>query len=107
MVNHSWPKAGYYEVKVKAKDIYGAESNWSEVLLVDIIDWKLNFLMGRISNYSEGPLFHTFNADRLLWLSLPPFEAKYYHSGEEFAIRSIDFAGNINEKNFIICLFLS
>jgi hypothetical protein len=105
-LNHSWPKAGYYEVKVKAKDMYGAESNWSETLLVDIIDVKLNFLIGRISNFTEGPLFCTFNAKRLLWLSFPPFETKYYHSGENLSIRS-DYGGTINDKNFFICLFIS
>jgi hypothetical protein len=29
---HTWTKKGNYGIKVKAKDIYGAESNWSESL---------------------------------------------------------------------------
>jgi len=32
--NHSWAKRGSYEVKVKAKDIYGKESQWSDPLPV-------------------------------------------------------------------------
>jgi len=31
-VNHIWEKKGNYEIKVKAKDIYGAESSWSDPL---------------------------------------------------------------------------
>ena len=34
--NHSWSKKGTYEVRVKAKDIYGAESDWSDPLIVNV-----------------------------------------------------------------------
>ena len=34
--NHSWSKRGTYEVKVKAKDVYGAESDWSDPLIVNV-----------------------------------------------------------------------
>ena len=33
-VNHSWNKKGNYEIKVKARDIYGRESEWSDPLPV-------------------------------------------------------------------------
>jgi hypothetical protein len=33
---HSWSEKGYYNVKVKAKDISGAESDWSEPLSITI-----------------------------------------------------------------------
>lgn len=101
--NHSWTKRGYYEIKVKAKDIYDAESNWSETLTVDIIDEKINFLIGQISNFNEGSYFCTFNADRLIWLSNPPIGIKYYSSGEKLTIRS-DYNGLVKE-HFIICIF--
>jgi len=32
VATHTWTVQGAYEVKVKAKDIYGRESNWSESL---------------------------------------------------------------------------
>ena len=35
--NHTWFSVGGYQVKVKAKDIHGDESNWSEPLNVQII----------------------------------------------------------------------
>jgi hypothetical protein len=30
--SHTWSSKGNYEIKVKAKDIYGAESSWSDPL---------------------------------------------------------------------------
>jgi len=33
---HSWDEKGFYKLKVKAKDIYGLESGWSETLDVNI-----------------------------------------------------------------------
>jgi hypothetical protein len=101
--NHSWTERGYYEIKVKAKDIYDAETDWSETLIVDIIDDKINFVIGRIYNFKEGPYFCTFNADKLIWISNPPPEIKYYHSVEPLSIRS-DYNGFVTDK-FIFCIF--
>jgi len=36
VASHSWMFRGTYEVRVKAKDIYGRESDWSEPLSVTI-----------------------------------------------------------------------
>jgi len=33
-VEHTWGKPGFYMVKVKAKDFYGAESDWGKLLVV-------------------------------------------------------------------------
>jgi|GEM_PF-3011785 len=35
-LQHSWNQAGYYYVKVKAKDKYEAESSWTQAILVTI-----------------------------------------------------------------------
>jgi len=35
---HSWAELGDYEIKVIAKDIYGAKSNWSEVKILSIVE---------------------------------------------------------------------
>jgi len=37
-ISHMWMESGNYEIKVKAKDIFGAESNWSESLTITIIE---------------------------------------------------------------------
>ena len=34
--SHTWTEAGIYEVKVKAKDIHDAESDWSDPLTVEV-----------------------------------------------------------------------
>jgi len=35
---HIWTESGEYQIKVKAKDIFGADSNWSESLNITIIE---------------------------------------------------------------------
>jgi hypothetical protein len=49
MVNatHAWSKPGTYEVKVKAKDVYGSESPWSDPLSVTMPRLFIKNLMGR------------------------------------------------------------
>jgi len=53
--SHVWEKRGTYEIKVKAKDEYGSQSNWSDVLVISmpklpiravfdmITEWLLQF----------------------------------------------------------------
>ena len=44
--SHSWSAGGTYEVKVKAKDIFNYESDWSSRLFVTIIGPKANLSIG-------------------------------------------------------------
>jgi len=47
--NHTWNESGKYEIKVKAKDILGAESEWSDPLIVSMPKNKaVNKLFNRI-----------------------------------------------------------
>ncbi|KON27466.1 hypothetical protein AC481_04865 [miscellaneous Crenarchaeota group archaeon SMTZ-80] len=39
--SHSWETGGDFEIRVKAKDKYDAESDWSEPLIVDIVGAEL------------------------------------------------------------------
>jgi hypothetical protein len=45
VASHKWTFRGTYEVKVKAKDIYGRESNWSEPLSITM---PKNLFLGRL-----------------------------------------------------------
>jgi len=36
-LNHIWDKPGEYQIKVKARDLYGLDSDWSEPLTVTIV----------------------------------------------------------------------
>jgi hypothetical protein len=50
IASHAWILRGTYEVKVKAKDIYGKESNWSEPLPITM---PKNFLFDRLFSFFE------------------------------------------------------
>jgi hypothetical protein len=39
--SYAWPESGEYEIRVKAKDIYDAESNWSELLIIYISEQQI------------------------------------------------------------------
>jgi hypothetical protein len=43
--NHTWFKNGNYNIKVKAKDIYGNESSWSDPLPIKIRYWFTNLIL--------------------------------------------------------------
>jgi len=66
-VSHSWSKRGTYEVKVKAKDVNGAESAWSDPLEVTmplpplplfkmLMEWIRDFL----DTFAEGRIQSTY-----------------------------------------------
>ncbi|HEC82005.1 MAG TPA: M20/M25/M40 family metallo-hydrolase [Thermoplasmatales archaeon] len=38
VINHTWNETGVYKVQVKAKDIYGLNSSWSESLTIQITE---------------------------------------------------------------------
>ncbi len=42
-ISHEWNREGNYEIKVKAKDIYGEETDWSEPLPISMPKYKLLF----------------------------------------------------------------
>ena len=43
-IAHSWTENGNYEIKVKAKDNIGAESEWSDSLLVSMAKTRFNLV---------------------------------------------------------------
>ena len=36
--SHSWSEVDTYEIRVKAKDVYNVESDWSDSKVIDIVD---------------------------------------------------------------------
>jgi hypothetical protein len=68
---HSWTLPGNYEIIVKAKDIYNAESNWSEPLSInisstkhiEITNIKPGFVYFRV--FSSGSYFYVYLLDEL------------------------------------------
>ena len=58
-VSHSWNKRGNYEIKVKAKDIYGKESEWSDTLTITMpymLEEKIGVLLKFLIHLFLRPL---------------------------------------------------
>jgi len=45
-ISHAWSKPGNYTIRVKFKDIWGAESNWSDPFFIEIVKLKTIFFLG-------------------------------------------------------------
>jgi len=102
-ISHIWDNKGTFIIKAKAKDIYDAESEWSELFIVTIT--QKTFLIGFITNTSSNGGLTTFHTKLLLYIGLNPFQSKFYSSGEEILILN-EYIGNISNK-FIIGIFYS
>jgi hypothetical protein len=100
-ISHTWDKKGTFIIEAKAKDIYDAESDGSELFLVTIT--QKAFLVGFITNMSSNAEFTTFHTKLLLYINFNPYESKLYSSEVEILI-SNEYSGRISEK-FIIGIF--
>jgi hypothetical protein len=48
--SHTWSQKGTYGIRVKLKDVYGQESNWSDPHIFNVYEVKKAFLFGRYTN---------------------------------------------------------
>ena len=93
--SHEWDESGTYQVQVKAKDIYGDESEWSEPLDVQIISLNRAFILRLITEKNQSGDCITFNAKLLTIL---PSASRLYFSGETIMV-SKDFTfGFVGER---------
>ena len=55
IASHSWSDEGVYEIKVKAKDANGAESEWSNPFMISVskIYFLRNFFIEKIPSWLE------------------------------------------------------
>jgi hypothetical protein len=51
--SHAWMEPGNYTIKVKLRDMYGAESDWSAPFYIEIVELKSGFLFGTYKTFSE------------------------------------------------------
>lgn len=58
-ITHSWSKTGTYNIRVKAKDIHGYNSNWSDELTVTI--WNNNPKKPKITGWKLGKVGNEYN----------------------------------------------
>lgn len=96
---HQWKKSGIYEIKVKAKDTNGDESDWSESISTQIL--QPTIIIGLINGTNETGECITFNAKFLLIL---PSNSKIYTAGEKLMISKDDQIGFFG-SSFIIGIF--
>ena len=90
--SHAWSKGGY-EIRVKAKDVNGAESNWSDPLIIVI--------------EGEPPIVEIIKPDKALYIMnrkiLPRFFRKSLILGSiDVTVEAIDYFSGINRVEFYI-----
>jgi outer membrane protein assembly factor BamB len=53
IVSHAWTEPGTYPITVKARDLWGAQSPWSEPFFMDIVRLKPAFFIGTFNNITQ------------------------------------------------------
>jgi len=71
---HAWSKPKIYEIRIKVKDTFGAESNWSEPFTMYITE-KV-FLIGLIQNVNKSEGVTIFNMTRGIIVKFNPIVVK-------------------------------
>lgn len=51
--SHTWNEPGNYSIKVKIKDIYGAESDWSAPFYIEIVRLKTKLFLGIFESMNQ------------------------------------------------------
>jgi hypothetical protein len=98
--NHSWSQKGPYDIKVKLKDEYGLEGNWSDPHTITIYELKKTFMIGRYANWTEENGFVLIDAVNLLTVHFKPFELRH-HTPTEQIIFSDTYKG-FKTKHFVL-----
>ncbi|KYK27876.1 hypothetical protein AYK20_01970 [Thermoplasmatales archaeon SG8-52-1] len=84
---HKWNYLGIYDIRIKAKDSFGKESNWSEIhTMTIVVETSEVVLVGLIKGLEEYESYYSFNADKLFWICLKPFDFNYYTLGQRIAV---------------------
>ena len=62
-ISHEWNSQGDYEIKVKAKDVYGEETDWSEPLSISMPKYRalLNFIRQGLFDVSKQIIMYFFH----------------------------------------------
>ena len=92
--NHAWTNKGLYQIKVKAKDVHGAESDWSEAFTVTM--FQSVFFIGSIRNVNKTGDYITFEPKLVLGFWSQPFKVNIYTSG--LMLVSKDSSGFVGDR---------
>jgi hypothetical protein len=95
---HAWSEPGTYTIKVKLKDSYGTESNWSAPFFITIVQLKTAFFLGSFDSFNQTEdLFIMEGRAFIVFPSHPIF-----YKGETIVI-SKDYLGHLG-TSFILGL---
>jgi hypothetical protein len=100
---HSWSQKGTYDIKVKLKDEYGLEGNWSDSHTITMYELEKKFMIGRYSNWTEEDGFVIIDAVSLWTVHFKPFEVKHRIPMEQ-VIFSDTYKG-FKTKHFLLGTF--
>ncbi len=65
-IKHTWNEQGTFTIRAKAKDTYGAESNWSEPTTIEILQLKSAVFFGWFDTLNRTEDFITINPRLLI-----------------------------------------
>jgi len=99
-VSHAWSQKGTYEIRVKLKDKFGHENNWSDPHVFNVGESRNAFLFGRYTNITTEGEYHTVEAVNLRMILFRPVQYIHYNDGEK-----ITFLKD-NSKAFITPRFI-
>ena len=97
---HSWSEPSTYSIRLKVKDAYGAESNWSEPFTIYITSKII--LIGFVQsagNQTEG--YAIYNMPIALIIKLRPMDLKIYSSVQVLLLND-EFHGMLGSRFFAV-----
>jgi PKD repeat protein len=100
--SHSWSQKGIYEIRLKLKDEFGTESDWSNLHTITIHKIGIAILFGTYENLSEDGDEITIKAVNIRMMFFIPIQFLHYTSGETITF-SKEYIGFIRGR-FIITL---
>ena len=101
-VFHDWQEKGTYNIRVKLKDQYGTESDWSEPHPITIYELRCALLIGTYTNLSTQDDFTSIQADNLRDILFNPFVYHHYVNNETILFSSQDIKGLVRARFIII-----
>ena len=84
---HKWNTQGTYNIRIKAKDMFDKESNWSDNHIMTItVETEEIILIGLVKELVEYEEYYSFTTEKLIWISLSPFDFKYLTLDKKIAV---------------------
>jgi hypothetical protein len=99
--SHAWSQKGTYGIRVKLKDVYGQESNWSDPHVITIYELKKAIFFGSYENKISNGEFISIHAVNLRMILFNPFQFLHYTHGENITFSENNVKALITPK-FII-----